>query len=182
MDLRPGFPSVVDEVTVRLVAAVVLVTGVLALAAGWWWLYAVLAVDFVLRSVFGPQLSPLAQLVLRMVRPRLALAPRPTPGAPKRFAASIGAVLTTLATVLTVVHAATGGAASSVGSSAATTIFAIGAIMVVFPALEAVAGLCVGCVIFAQLIKLGWVPERVCLECADITARTRESLSASQPA
>lgn len=182
MDLRPGFPTVVDEVTVRCVATLVLVVGVLALVSGWSWLYAVLAADFVLRSVFGPRLSPLAQLVLRAVRPRLALAPRPTPGAPKRFAASIGAVLTTLATVLTIAQAATGGSASPAGSAAATAVFAIGAIMIVFHALEAAAGLCVGCVIFAQLMRLGWVPERVCLECADITGRTRESLSAPQPA
>ena len=166
MDLRPGFPSVVDEVTVRLVAAVVLIVGIVALVSGAWWLYAVLAVDFVLRSVFGPRLSPIAQLVLRTIRPRVSAGGRPTPGAPKRFAASIGAVLTSLATVFALVHAATGSA------GAATTVFAIGAIMVVFPALEAAAGICVGCVVFAKLIRLGWVPERICLECADITSRT----------
>ena len=61
--------------------------------------------------------------------------------------------------------------------------FAIGSIMVVFPALEAFAALCVGCVIFAQLIRLGIVPERICLECADITdrlaARLREDVAAA---
>ena len=40
------FPAVVDDVTVRLIAAVVLVIGVIALATQQWWLYAVLAVDF----------------------------------------------------------------------------------------------------------------------------------------
>ena len=62
-------------------------------------------------------------------------------------------------------------------------VFAIGSIMVVFPALEAFAALCVGCVIFAQLIRLGIVPERICLECADITdrlaARLREDVAAA---
>ena len=174
MDLRPGFPTVVDEVTVRLVAAVVLTVGVLALVSGAWWLYAALATDFVLRSVFGPRLSPIAQLVLRTIRPGVPVPGRPTPGAPKRFAASIGAVLMVSATALGLVHVATGSA------GAATAVFAIGAIMVVFPALESAAGLCVGCVIFAQLIRLGLVPERICLECADITRRT--AVASGQPA
>lgn len=166
MDLRPGFPSVVDEVTVRLVAAVVLVVGIIALVSGAWWLYAALAADFILRAVFGPRLSPIAQVVLRAIRPWITAADRPTPGAPKRFAASIGAVLTSTATALALIHAATGAA------SAGTAVFAIGAIMVAFPALESAAGLCVGCVVFAQLIRWGWVPERICIECADITRRT----------
>ncbi|MBK8469809.1 MAG: DUF4395 domain-containing protein [Actinomycetales bacterium] len=165
MDLRPGFPQVVDDVTVRLVATIVLIVGIVALVFGAWWLYAVLAVDFVLRSIFGPRLSPLAQVVLRLIRPAVPAQPRPTAGPPKRFVASIGAVLTTAATGFALVATATG------SSSAATAVFAIGAVMVVFPALEAVAGLCIGCVVFAQLIRLGWLPERVCLECADINRR-----------
>lgn len=165
MDLRPGFPDVVDEVTVRLVASVVLIVGIFALVIDSWWPYAVLAVDFVLRAVFGPRLSPLAQSMLRWVRPLVPAAPRPTAGPPKRFAASIGAVLTVVATVAGLVGAVTG------ASAATTVVFAVGAILVVFPALEAIAGLCVGCVVFAQLMRAGLVPERVCLECADITRR-----------
>ena len=37
--------------------------------------------------------------------------------------------------------------------------------------LEAALGLCIGCRIFALLIRTGVVPETVCLECADISAR-----------
>ena len=36
------FPSIVDDVTVRLIAGGVLIVSTLALATGWWWLYAVL--------------------------------------------------------------------------------------------------------------------------------------------
>lgn len=158
-----GFPRVVDEITVRLVATVVLLVAVVSLATSWYPGYAVLAVDFVLRSVFGPRYSPIARFVLRWVRPRVPAAVRSTSGPPKRFAASIGAVLTSLATVAWLVHATTGSPA------AATTVFAIGSIMVVFPALEAFAGICVGCLVFARLIRLGLVPEQICLECADIT-------------
>ncbi|MDN5766935.1 MAG: DUF4395 domain-containing protein [Humibacillus sp.] len=161
------FPAVVDDVTVRLIAAVVLVLAGTALAAQQWWLYAVLAVDFVLRAVLGPRFSPIAQVVITLIRPYVAVAPRPTAGAPKRFAASIGAVLTTSATVLWVIGLATG----STGLLVAVTT--IGVLMVIFPALEAVAGVCVGCHAFAGLMRLGIIPEEVCLECSDITRRQR---------
>jgi Domain of unknown function (DUF4395) len=156
------FPSLVDDVTVRLVAGLVLLIAVLALATGAWWLYAVLAADFVLRSGWGPSASPLARTA-RALRLRIKTAPRWTAGPPKRFAAAIGAVLTLAAT-----------ASWLVGAS--TAVVAIGVVMVVFPALEAALGLCVGCIVFGWLMRAGLVPESVCVECADITARTRRSV------
>ncbi len=58
------------------------------------------------------------------------------------------------------------------GSSAAiTAVVVIGVVMVVFPLLEAAFGLCVGCRLFSVLMRLGLVPEEVCLDCADITRR-----------
>ncbi len=161
------FPPVVDDVTVRLIAAVVLFFGVTALATQQWWLYAVLAADFVLRAALGPRLSPIAQLVIMLIRPRVAAAPRPTAAAPKRFAASIGAALTTAAAALWVISLATASTGALVG------VAAIGVLMVVFPALEAVAGVCVGCQAFAGLMRLGVIPQEVCLECSDITRRQR---------
>jgi len=151
------FPSIVDDVSVRLIAAVVLLLGTVALAAHQWWLYAVLALDFILRAGWGPSASPFARAVQR-VRPRLGAAPRYTPGPPKRFAAAIGAVLTTAAAGLWL-------------AGATLPVVAIGVVMVVFPALEALAGICVGCLAFGWLIRLGVIPESVCVECADITRR-----------
>jgi hypothetical protein len=167
------FPSLVDDVTVRIIAAEVLVLAVLALAAGQWWLYGVLAADFVLRSALGPSASPLAILAQRVVRPRVPAAKRLTAGPPKRFAAAIGAVLTLAATALALVVALTGSGA------AATAVVAIGVVMVLFPALEAVFGLCVGCLLFGALMRLGLVPEDVCLDCADLTRRVRTAQPAA---
>jgi hypothetical protein len=161
------FSPVVDEVSVRLIAAVVLGIGIIALATQQWWLYAVLAVDFVLRAAVGPRWSPLARLVQRWVRPAVRVAPVRVPGAPKRFAAAIGAVMTSAATVLWLIHSGTG------SSAALVALVSVAGVMVVFPALEAVLGLCVGCKLFAGLIRLGLVPETICLECADITRRQR---------
>ena len=161
------FPAVVDDVTVRLIAAAVLVLGLTALAAQQWWLYAVLGVDFVLRAALGPRFSPIAYFVSTLIRPYVAASPRPTPGAPKRFAAGIGAVLTTTATALWVISLVTGWAGGLVA------VAAIGVLMVIFPALEALAGVCVGCQAFAGLMRLGVIPEEVCLECSDISRRQR---------
>ena len=70
------FPNIVDDVSVRLIAGVVLVLAVVALAAHQWWLYAVLAADFTLRAGWGPSASPVARFVASVVRPRVAAAPR----------------------------------------------------------------------------------------------------------
>ena len=156
----PRFPRVVDDVNVRLIASLVLLVAVLALALQAPWLYAVLAVDFTLRAAFGPTLSPFARFVLAVVRPRVSAAPRPTAGPPKRFAATIGAVLTVAATILWL-------------AGATPVAYGIGVVMVVFPLLESALGLCVGCVLFGLLMRAGIVPEEICVECADITLRQR---------
>jgi hypothetical protein len=160
------FPNIVDDVTVRLIAAVVLVLGVVALAAHQWWLYAVLAADFVLRTGWGPSASPVAILVNRWVRPRVSAKPRYTAGPPKRFAAAIGAVLTVAASVLWL-------------AGATLPVVGIGVVMVVFPALESLAGVCVGCIVFGWLMRLGVIPESVCLECADISRRSKVGAGAA---
>ena len=153
------FPRTVDDVTVRVIAAEVLVVAAVALATRQPWLYALLAADFTLRAAFGPVLSPLARLAAVGLRPRVPAAPRPTPGPPKRFAASIGAVLTVLATL----------AFSGLDWTVAGWV--AGAAMVVFPLLEAGFGICAGCIAFSLLMRLGVIPRSVCEECADITLR-----------
>ena len=160
------FPNIVDDVTVRLIAAVILVLAVVALAAHQWWLYAVLAADFVLRAGWGPSASPVAILVNRWIRSRVAAKPRYTAGPPKRFAAAVGAVFTVAATILWL-------------AGTSVPVIAIGAVMVVFPALESIFGICVGCIAFGWLMRLGVIPESVCLECADITRRAAQRQAAT---
>lgn len=159
MTVEPRFPRVVDDVTVRLIAGVVLILAVAALALHQWWIYAVLALDFILRTALGPKASPVARGVQRFVRPRVRARKRPTAGPPKRFAAAIGATLTTAAAILW---------ALGVADPAVVTI---GVVMIVFPTLESILGVCVGCTVFGVLMKLGVVPEEICLECADISLR-----------
>ncbi len=63
-------PTFVDDVTVRLIAAVVVAVGLLALATQQWWLYAVLFADFTLRAPFGPRWSRSRERIGAWLRPR----------------------------------------------------------------------------------------------------------------
>ena len=158
-------PTYVDDVTVRLIAAVVVAVGVLALATQQWWLYAVMFADFTLRAAAGPRWSPIARAVGSWVRPRLAVAKRPTAFAPKRFAAGIGAVMSAAITALWITHALTG----ATGAIVAAAVLA--GIMIVLPTLVAAFGFCLGCKIFVALMRLGVIPEDVCVDCAPSASR-----------
>lgn len=157
----PGVPAVVDGVSVRLVASLVLVVGALAIGFQQWWLYALLGIDFTIRAMFGPRFSPLAIVVRRWLRPALRVASQPTAFAPKRFAAGIGAVFTAAITGLWIVG-------SLIGTSGLQPVaWGLAIAMLVFPALEAFFGFCVGCRIFALLARAGVVSPDVCIDCTE---------------
>ena len=59
-----------------------------------------LAYGFVARVLTGPTLSPLGQLVTRVLTPRLPFAPKYVAGPPKRFAQGIGADSPSTAVIL----------------------------------------------------------------------------------
>ena len=71
-----SFPHPVNEVSARLVAGGVVVMSVLTIALNLKWATAVIAYGFVARVLTGPSLSPLGQLMTRVVTPRLSLAAR----------------------------------------------------------------------------------------------------------
>jgi hypothetical protein len=162
--LALGFPAVVNEKAARVVAAGVVVVAVTALATGWLWLSAVLALGFLLRVITGPRLSPLGLLATRVVAPRLG-EPRLVSGAPKRFAQGIGLVVTALATVALVL-------------GAPTVAVALLAVITLFAALESGVGFCAGCWLYGRLIRIGVVSDDTCVECADITVRRRATTTA----
>lgn len=154
----PRFPRVLDDVTVRLIAGEVLVVVLVAAVTRQLWLFAPLALDFVLRVVLGPKASPLALLATRVIRPRVHAAKRPVAGPPKRFAATVGAVFSVAIPALYY-------------PGLTTPAWVLVAIMVLFPLLESVFGFCAGCAVFGVLMRWGLIPEEVCLECADISFR-----------
>jgi hypothetical protein len=155
------FPNPVNEVSARLVAAGVVVLCVAALALDQPWLLAVVAYGFFARVLAGPTFSPLGQLVTRVLTPRIPFAERPVPGPPKRFAQGIGFVLSASAAVL----------ALGFGERAAAGVLT--GLIIVAATLESVFALCIGCKVFALLMRIGVVPAHVCEECGDIWAARR---------
>jgi hypothetical protein len=160
-----GFPHPVNEKAARVVAGVVAATGAIILATGAYWLLIPLAYGFWARVLTGPKLSPLARLAMRIAPGE----PKYVAGPPKRFAQGMGAAVTTTAAVLWLV-----GATSAAGVLTGALVLAA--------ALEAVFAFCLGCRVFAGLMRLGVIPEAVCAECADITlARGRPAPAAHRP-
>ena len=86
-----SFPNPVNEVSARLVATGVVLLAALTIAFDLRWLTVLLAYGFVARVLTGPSLSPLGQLVTRVITPALPVEPKLVPGPPKRFAQGIGA-------------------------------------------------------------------------------------------
>ena len=151
------FPNPVNEKAARTVAAVVALTAIIALATGSLWLLYPLALGFLARVATGPTLSPLGRFAMWFAGAHLGR-PRYVPGPPKRFAQGIGAFCTTAGAIALALGATT------------LPVLVLG-IMLVFATLESVFAFCAGCALFSGLMRLGFVPERVCLECADISAR-----------
>jgi Domain of unknown function (DUF4395) len=155
----------VNEKAARLVAGVVAITAAIILATGAYWLLMPLAYGFWARVLTGPTLSPLARLAMKL----MAREPKHVAGPPKRFAQGMGAAITTAATVLWL-------------AGATTAAGVLVAALLVAATLESVFAFCLGCQVFAGLMRAGLIPEAVCAECADITlARGRPALAGHRP-
>lgn len=154
-----SFPNPVNEVSARLVAAGVVVLTLVIFTFDQPWLIAPLAYGFVARALTGPTLSPLGQLVTRVITPALPVAGREVPGPPKRFAQAIGATLSVSAAV------------AHFGFGATTVALVLVGAITVAASLEAVLGFCLGCKVFALLMKAGVIPESTCEACNDLSLR-----------
>jgi len=152
------FPDPVNEVAARLVAGFVVALTVAYLVTQSTPLLAFIAYGFVARVATGPTLSPVGQLVTRVIVPRLPFAEHPTAGPPKRFAQGIGASLSVAALILALT-----------GSTGAPLVLV--AMITAAATLESVSGYCLGCAIFARLMAAGLVPDTVCEACNNLSLR-----------
>ena len=97
-----SFPNPVNEVSARLVAGGVVILSAATIVLDQPWLTAVIAYGFVARVLTGPTLSPLGQLVTRVITPRLRVRAKPVSGPPKRFAQGVGVAFSVTALLLTI--------------------------------------------------------------------------------
>ena len=85
----------------------------------------------------------------------MSVPPKYVPGPPKRFAQGMGAVITVTGAVLWF------------GFGSAGAAYVLLAAIVVAATLESVFALCLGCLVFAGLMRVGVIPAEVCEKCND---------------
>lgn len=119
------------------------------------WLLVPLTYGFFARVTTGPAFSPLGLLATKVVTPRIHVKHRFVAGPPKRFAQFVGLVFSATASLLWVLDLGT--ASRVVAAALAAAAF-----------LEAALALCLGCIMFRFLMRLGVIPERVCEQCNNL--------------
>jgi hypothetical protein len=136
-DACPINSETVNNRVVRIVAGLVVAIAVAFLITLQWWLFFLLAGDFLLRALGYRKYSPLAALG-RLVAGALRLEAQPVNAAPKQFAAKIG-----------VGFALVGGTLALLDLGLAARVVAAG--LLGAASLEAFLGYCVGCKIYSLI-------------------------------
>ena len=157
-----SFPNPVNETSARIVAGGAVFMGIAFVLSGNGLVLLPLTYGFIARVLAGPKLSPLCRLATQVLTPRLSIEHRFVPGPPKRFAQGVGAAFTITASVLFVLGA----------TGAAQIVIAL---LVVAAFLESAFAVCLGCIGFGLLMKIGVIPEAVCEECNNFTARSLQT-------
>lgn len=122
------------------------------------WLLVPLVYGFLARVTTGPTFSPLALLATKVLTSRIKTEHRMVAGPPKRFAQLVGLMFSSTAAVLWLFDF---GAASRI----------VAAALVAAALLESVFAVCLGCIMFGWLMRLGVIPQRVCEECNNLQLR-----------
>jgi hypothetical protein len=157
-----SFPNPVNDASARSVALGVVALSVITFATGQAWLLILLTYGFAARVAAGPKISPLGWFAVHVSGPRLKSWEKFVPGPPKRFAQSMGLAFSLAALVTWL----------SAGWLDARWILLP---LIAAASLEGFAGYCTGCTVFGWLIRAGVVPESICVECADLSARYRRA-------
>jgi hypothetical protein len=162
-----AFPDPVNETAVRVTATGVATMALLALLLQRPEFLIVVAYGFVARALTGPRLSPLALLSTRVITPQLRGPHRLVAGPPKRFAQALGAAGSVTAVLCYYAF----------GWHLAAWLLA--GMMVVLATLEAGFRICVGCLLYAALVRRGVIKGAECAECSDIRLpRSTDRISA----
>jgi hypothetical protein len=130
----------VNENRIRIIALLVLLTGICFLLTGNNWLIILLVYDFFVRTFFMPKLSLFGVVAEAFVK-LFKVPHKPTDRGPKRFAAGMGFVFVTMMLI-----------AAILGWLVLLAPLAI--LLCVFACLESFAGVCVGCYIYTGLQKV----------------------------
>ena len=149
------YPDYVNENAVRWIAGFTLCLALLAIFHPAWYTIIPLTLGFIVRFLYGPDYSPTAKLVTRVILPKLDVSYKMIPGNPKRFAQLIGSIFTISAIIL-----------FTTGMILEYRVLL--GILSFFAFLESAFGFCAGCLVFGYLIRFGFVAEEICEKCSNI--------------
>ena len=138
--------------------------GALFVATGNGWILVPLTYGFIARVASGPKFSPLGRLATQVITPRIKAQHRFVAGPPKRFAQGVGATFSIVASVLMLS-----------GADTAARVVIAGLVGAAF--LESAFAVCLGCIMFGWLMRAGVIPEDVCEECNNFSARSLATMS-----
>ena len=148
-----SFPHPVNEVAARIVAGMVVVLCAIFLVTQF------LPLRFLARVISGPTLSLFGLLATKIIVPyieNLGVKEKLVPGPPKRFAQSIGLLLSAIALVFYLIDV----------SLVANSLISI---ILIFAILESCLSFCAGCYVFQRLMNLGLIPKDTCEKCNNIS-------------
>ena len=149
------FPHPVNEYAARMVAGMVFCLTGLILLFDIPWLIFFLAYGFLARVLTGPTLSPFGIIATKLLVPISGLN-KPVAGPPKRFAQSIGLLLSTIALIFYLLDV----------SLVANSLISI---ILIFAILESCISFCAGCYVFQRLMNWGLIPKATCEKCNNIS-------------
>jgi hypothetical protein len=135
-----SLPTPIDPRAPRFNQSVLTLALVLGFALQWWYVAPIFAVVLFLGAAFGPRYGPFLRVYAQFVKPRLAPPTELEDPRPPRFAAAVGVVFLSAATVFFVAGL------GAVG-------WALALIVAVLAALSAVTGICVGCEIYLVIAR-----------------------------
>lgn len=130
----------VNESKVRIIAFMVLLLAVAFLVTNSWLVIALLLFDFILRAFNYNSYSALG-IISGLVVKQFKFKNKPVDRAPKRFAAIVGVVFSTLILVALI-------------ADLLTISKIITVVLIVFAALESFVGFCAGCYVYSLLKRL----------------------------
>jgi hypothetical protein len=134
----PVSPDRVNETVVRTVAVLVLACTCCVLYFQLPMGALLLAIDFTVRAFTNGRLSPLRQVAL-LIAQTLQLPAKPIDAAPKKFAAGVGIVFSTIIALFLLLNWI-------------MAAYTAGAILLVCAFLEGAFGICVGCIVYSYIV------------------------------
>lgn len=146
-------PERVKEKNVRTVALLVVIISTLAILFKQPIIMLILSIDFFIRSLINSKFSILAILAKKLFAEKIPFREKIILMKPKKFAASIGAILSLAAGIF------------GLSGQIPIMIFITG-VLLLFSIFEAFFKFCAGCWMFGVLIRLNIISDDNCLECS----------------